>query len=110
MGDSQLRADSLAALLPSLASAFGCSHFRHHYILKQRVCDRLPALTEALGPQRLVPHLPELLRITADCAAQSSHHALRESARTALAVWRRRLPASEAEAVCRAAAVEPQIL
>merc|ERR1712107_755823 len=103
MGDSQLRADSLAALLPSLASAFGCSHFRHHYILKQRVCDRLPALTEALGPQRLLPHLPELLRITADCAAQTSHQALREGARATLTFWSCRWPASETEAACRAA-------
>merc|ERR1719215_1479669 len=72
--ESQARANSLAALLPSLASAFSCSHYRHHYMLKQRVCERLPSLTEALGPQRLVPHFPELLRITVECAGQTPHH------------------------------------
>jgi len=108
--ESQSRADALAELLPSLASAFGCSHYRHHYLLKQRVCERLPALTEALGSQRLLPHLPELLRITAECAAQTPHHALRESARAVLAVWRRCLPAGEAEAACRAAAGGPRVL
>lgn len=105
---SQSRSDGLAEMLPMLAQAFGCSQFRHHHLLKQRICERLPALTEALGPQRVLPHLPELLRITAECAAQGVHMALRECAREALAAWRRCLPAEAVETACRAAAVEPR--
>merc|ERR1712217_552141 len=108
--DSHSRAEALAALLPSLGSAFGCSHYRHHYLLKQRVCERLPALTGALGPQLIVQHLPALVGITADCSAQSAHPALRESAWATLAAWHRCLPAGEIEAACQAAGVEPKVL
>jgi len=100
------RADALAALLPSLAKAFGCSQFRHHHLLKQRVCERLPALTKALGPERLLPHLPELLRLTAECAAQDSHRALRECAYETLDVWKRCLEKVDLDRVSCEAGVD----
>eukprot|EP00406_Dinophysis_acuminata_P017644 CAMPEP_0179335768 /NCGR_PEP_ID=MMETSP0797-20121207/66672_1 /TAXON_ID=47934 /ORGANISM="Dinophysis acuminata, Strain DAEP01" /LENGTH=664 /DNA_ID=CAMNT_0021049183 /DNA_START=1 /DNA_END=1995 /DNA_ORIENTATION=- len=85
------RLDALAALLPTLAQAFNCSQFRHHYLLKQRICERLPALAENLGWERFKPHLPELLRITQQCADQNEHRALRECARVVLTAWQPQL-------------------
>jgi len=102
--------DALAEQVPAFAKAFGCSHYRHHHLLKQRVCERLPGLSAALGAQRLAPHLPQLLRTAAECAAQDTHRALRESARESLASWRRLLTPAEAEGACAMAGVDVRVL
>jgi len=102
--------DTLAEMLPDLARGFGCSHYRHHHLFKQRVCERLPALCKALGPQRLLPHLSGLLRTAAECAAQDTHQGLRESARGALAAWREQLAPGDVEAACRAAGVDARVV
>merc|ERR1711965_593668 len=81
--------EELGALLPSLASAFNCSQFRHHYLLKQRICERLPAILKALGPQRTQQSLPELTRISSECAKQKVHANLRECAQEALAACKK---------------------
>jgi hypothetical protein len=88
-GQSQERLDKLAASLPNLARAFDCSQFRHHYLLKQRICERLPAILEDLGPQRCSPSLPELTRIASECAKQNAHANLKELAKEALAACHR---------------------
>lgn len=106
----EARAIGLAGLLPALASAFGCSHYRHHHLLKQRVCERLPSLSTALGSQRLLPHLPALLKVVAECAAQDTHHALREGAKAVLIAWQRQLPSSDLEAACRTAGLDTKAL
>jgi len=85
---SQLRLDVLASLLPDVAKAFQCSHFRHHHLLKQRICERLPSMTSALGPERMHPHVPKFLKTLHECAKQDVHLALRECAQEVLAAWR----------------------
>jgi hypothetical protein len=106
MAHREERADALAATLPSLAKAFACSQYRHHYLLKQRVLERLPALTKALGPERLLPHLPKLVRTTAECAAQDVHRALRELAYETFDVWKRSLEKADLDRVSSEAGVD----
>lgn len=79
------RLDELAELMPLLARAFGCSHYHHSHLLKQRVCERLPSLAASLQSRlaqggALVP----LLRTTEACATQRSYLALYETGREAL--------------------------
>jgi len=107
---AQARKDGLAALLPSLVSAFECSQYRHHHLLKQRTCERLPVLTQSLGFEAVKPEFPALLRVTGECAAQGSHHALQESARELLSAWQRWVPAGELEAACDAAGVDVKLV
>ncbi|CAJ1343050.1 unnamed protein product [Effrenium voratum] len=97
----------LVALLPSLAEAFACSQYRHHHLLKQRVCERLPELSKALR-KGLVPCLPELLRTLATCADQAAHTALKAEARQALACWKELYPA-ELQSACEAASINPKV-
>jgi len=106
--EAQARMAHLAALLPMTVSAMDCSHYRHHYLLKQRACERLPGLTQSLGSELVLPHLPGLLRVTALCAAQSTHLALREAAHEALAAWRGQFAAGDMEAAKAAARLEAQ--
>jgi len=108
--EEQARLDALAALLPSFCKAYDASQYRHHHLLKQRVCERLAELNKAIGQQRMAPHLPELLRTTATCAGQGAHFGLREEAREVLALWRKTLPAEALEAACQAASLDLQVL
>eukprot|EP00929_Paragymnodinium_shiwhaense_P063561 TRINITY_DN31755_c0_g1_i1.p1 TRINITY_DN31755_c0_g1~~TRINITY_DN31755_c0_g1_i1.p1 ORF type:complete len:732 (-),score=150.97 TRINITY_DN31755_c0_g1_i1:197-2392(-) len=96
------RLDKLAALGPLLVRALKCSHYDHSYCLKQRIFERLPPLTEALGPSRLSTELPELLKIVAEGMTQRMHQNLYEAARCALLTWRRTLPASQKQAAAAA--------
>ena len=84
---SQSHLDVLASLLPEVARVLDCSQFDHHYLLKQRICERLRDITGALG-SRIVPHLPSLLAVVAASAAQDVHRTLRDNARELLACWR----------------------
>jgi len=102
--------DALAALLPLLAKAYGCSQYRHHHLLKQKACERMTQLTEALTPRRLLPHFPELLRITHTCFGQDAHRALQESAREVIVSWRRNFTTEEWETACRTAEIKPEVL
>lgn len=85
---NQDRLDEVALRLPSLAQAFSCDHYRHHHHLKQQVLERLPALTSALGGERILPHLSLLLPTVKLCAAQTVHLALKQEADQVLSVWR----------------------
>jgi len=85
---SHVRLDALASLLPEVAKAFHCSQFRHHHLLKQRICERLPSMTSALGSERMRPHVPEFLKTLQECTNQNVHLALRERAQEVLSAWR----------------------
>jgi len=98
----------LAELMPSLAKAYACSQYRHHHLLKQRVCERLPELTKALGKE-LLPHLPALLKTTATCAQQAAHSALKEEARQVIRCWKGLFP-EELQAACEVAEINPKVL
>jgi len=89
------RLEELAALLPLLVRAFKCSQYRHHHLLKQRVCERLPAVVEALTPGRVAPQLMDLARITAECAEQTAYHALRGIAGEAMLVLKPHMTAEQ---------------
>jgi len=108
--DSEEHLAAIAANLPELNTAFACSQYRHHHLLKQRVCERLPALTEALGMVRMQPHFPPLLRTVAECAEQEMHRGLQAAAMATLSAWGARLSAAEAEVACAAAAVDVRVL
>eukprot|EP00927_Polykrikos_kofoidii_P042285 TRINITY_DN3615_c0_g1_i1.p1 TRINITY_DN3615_c0_g1~~TRINITY_DN3615_c0_g1_i1.p1 ORF type:complete len:827 (-),score=154.80 TRINITY_DN3615_c0_g1_i1:44-2455(-) len=83
------RLDELAALVPLLIRSFEPSHYQHSHLLKQRVCERLPALVESLRPQRVTKDMPQILRVLKECIAQLSHPLLHESSKDALLAWRR---------------------
>jgi len=104
------RVNAIAAQLPNLAKAFACSHFRHHYLLKQWICERLPGITQALGPARMLPHVPDMLKNLVQCKEQSRHPALAEEANGVLKAWRGCFAVVDAEAACHKAGVSPSTL
>ncbi|CAK9102435.1 unnamed protein product [Durusdinium trenchii] len=102
------RRTELSGLLPMLAQAYACSQYRHHHLLKQRACERLPELSKAMGKE-LVPHLPELLKTTATCAGQAAHGALKEEAKQVLQCWKDMYP-EDFETACGTAKIDPKVL
>lgn len=95
-------------LMPTLGEAYACSQYRHHHLLKQRVCERLPELSKALGKD-LLPHMPQLLKTTATCAQQAAHSALKQEALEVLRCWKG-LYGEDFEAACEAAKIDPKVL
>jgi len=106
--DASACCDELADLLPLFVRGLRCTHYRHSHLLRQRVCERLPALTEALTVRRMLPQLPDLLRICTECARQGTQFpALGDAADSAIAAWRRVLSQAEKDVVARALGLEP---
>eukprot|EP00439_Symbiodinium_sp_Y106_P014836 s6215_g2.t1 len=106
---SEKKLEQLTALLPSLSKAFACSQYRHHHLLKQRVCERLPEITKALGP-RLVPYLPEFLKTLATCAGQGAHRALKQEASQVLKHWKQAFREEELLGAWQDASLDAKVL
>jgi hypothetical protein len=107
---SQAHLDVLASLLPEVARVLDCSQFDHHYLLKQRICERLRDITGALGAARMMTHLPAMLSAVAASASQEVHRTLRDNARELLACWRALCTEDEAKTICDAASLAPGVL
>ncbi|CAE7248769.1 unnamed protein product, partial [Symbiodinium necroappetens] len=106
---SEKKLEQLSAFLPSLSKAFACSQYRHHHLLKQRVCERLPEITKAFGPG-LMPHLPELLKTLATCAGQGAHRALKQEATQVLKHWKQTFREEELLRACQDASLDAKVL
>jgi len=89
------RLAEVASLLPLLRDAFECSQYAHQHLYKQRVCERLPELTAALGPEHLHTSLPGLLQLVSSAAQQDAHGALQACAQEVLVCWRKAFTAEE---------------
>lgn len=106
IGEPEPRLDQLATLVPLLVRAFSCKHYLHSHLMRQRLCERLPALIQSLRPHRVVAELPKVIQQIMDCVNQKSYLALHEVGRVAILSLKDGLSPSEKDDVAKQLSID----